>query len=430
MSADTSTRLRPLALRAAAQRFGTPLYVYDLGGVAARYQALADVLPPRFTVHYALKANGSLAVGTRLAALGCGVDVCSLGELAIAAAAGFDAGHTLFTGPGKSDRELHEAVTRGVRWIVVESIGEARRLNAIAAELRVRQPVLARIAPRSLPSGDGLVVAATGHKFGIDEAAAAATLADVAGMPALRLEGIHVYAESCVVDAERLLAINRRTIEIAQELASRGLPISVVDLGGGMGVAYSSDDRPFDLPRYADGLGRLTADVPTDWRFLIEPGRFLVAEQGAFVVTTLDVKTSSTRRHVIVDGGIHHLYRPNMTHANRQVEVLAGNGPRSMVTIAGPLLSGDDVLVEDIELPTIAVGDCLAFRACGAYGFSHSLMGFSAHPTPAEVAIEDDGTMWVMRHRGSPSAVLRDQVAAPPWTDESVTTASVRGAMT
>nr|WP_274388117.1 alanine racemase [Salsipaludibacter albus] len=392
-----------------------------MDGVARRHRELVAALPDRVDVHYALKANGSLAIAARLADVGCGVDVCSRGELAVAAAAGFPGVRTLFTGPGKSDHDLHEAVARGLRWVVVESVGEARRLAAVATAAGRRQPVLVRIAPRTLPSGDGLVVAVPGGKFGVDEEEAAEALATVAALPGLRLEGIHVYAESCVLDAGHMLAINTRTIALARDLAAHDLPITVVDLGGGLGVPYGPDEPAFDLARWSDGLRSRCRDLPADWRLVVEPGRFLVAEHGTYVVTVLDVKTVAGRRHVIVDGGINQLYRPNMARANRQVEVLGASGqdgPTEVVAIAGPLLSGEDVLATDVELPRIDPGRRLAFRSCGAYGYGHGISGFSAHPTPAEVAIEPDGSAWEMRRRGRPSAALRDQSATPSATPE------------
>ena len=410
----------------AADRFATPLYVYNLTALEERFQTLRAVLPKRVGVHYALKANGSLAICNRLARLGCGADICSRGELLIAETAGFEAEQTLFTGPGKTDIELREAVERGIRWIVVESLGEARRINAIAEATGHRQSVLARISPHALPSGDGLVIARQGEKFGIDESVAVSQLTEMAELSSLSLEGIHVYAESCVVDADRLLAINRQTLGLGLKMARLGLPISVIDFGGGLGVNYSTNGQEFDLARYGRGLRDLVDLAPSHWSFLIEPGRFLSAAYGVYVVRVVDVKSTSRKRHVIVDGGIHQLYRPNLPSANRLVRVLGSEGPRREVTLGGPLLSGEDVLAKDIALPPIEVGSRLAFSACGAYSYSHCLAAFSAHPRPAEVAIEGN-ELWLMRRRGRPSEALRGQNANPPSFINSTVEAVVTG---
>lgn len=419
IAGETREGLAGDRLLRAAERYGTPLYVYDLHGLEARYRALSAALPHRVEILYALKANGSLGICKRLADLGCGADVCSAGEIVIAGAAGFARQRTSFTGPGKSDGELRQTVERRLGWIVVESAGEAKRLSAIAAAAQRRQPVLARLVPQLPPDRRDLLVAGAGEKFGIDESDAYAVLARLAELPGITLEGVHVYVESCVVEADRLLAIHRRTLELARALAAQGLPISTVNFGGGLGIAYRPGEAGFDLARYAAGLRELVDLAPSTWRFLLEPGRYLVAEHGAYVVTVVDVKTTRGRRHVIVDGGIHQLYRPRMSHANRRVERLGGSifgGPVQGVTIGGPLLSRDDVLAEDVELPPVSVGDRLVFRSCGAYAFSHSLMGFSAHPTAAEVAIDGSST-WLLRRRGRPADVLRGQSTAPATAD-------------
>jgi diaminopimelate decarboxylase len=402
------------AIRTAVTEYGTPLYVYDLATIAERYGAFVATMPDRVTVCYALKANSSLGICRRLAELGCAADICSLGELATAIAAGFPMARSVFTGPGKTREELRAAVEAGVHWLVVESEGEAERLSRIAVELGRTQRVLARVHPAAYLVGDGLAIDSRASKFGIDEERAEAVLRRVAGMPGLQLEGIHAYTESAVLDASRLLATHTYVFELAKRLAHSGLPISVVDLGGGFGVPYRAEEAPLDLGACSRGLTELLASAPSGWRVIFEPGRFLTAESGVLAMRVVDVKDSGSKRYVIVDSGIHRIYRPLMAHANRQVRNIDGAGrPQRTVTIAGPLLSPQDVLIEDLTLPSPEVDDILVLERCGAYAYGHSLMSFSLHPTPAEVAV-DGGRQWLLRRRGTPADFLGQQVAEPP----------------
>lgn len=400
---------------------GLPLYVYDLDLVTKRFKQLQSHLPPNFRLHYALKANANLTICRRFAQLGAAAEVSSLGELITALRVGFDPAEIVFTGPGKSRQELCAALAKGVGLVVVESIGEARRLNELAAAQAVMQPVLLRVNPafRSANScevrssgSDGAScdtlkpIAMNGQgasKFGVDEAAMATTLAALLEMKHLEFRGIHVFTESNVLDYRQLLAAWQNTAAIAAKLHDSGIPVHTLDFGGGIGIAYNAVDEEFDTVGFGAALTEHFATGANPHHCILEMGRYLIGEAGYYLAEVLDVKESQGQRFVVLHGGIHNLYRtPAMQPASRYLRALGkGDSPTRPAVLVGQLPTPVDVMVRDVALPEdIAIGDVIAIQNCGAYGYNHSLTNFALHPYPAEVAFAG-GNMVVIRDRGT-----------------------------
>ncbi len=404
---ERSAAWRPFWTVAAA-RYCTPLYLYDVPVVQARMTALRKALPASAEVFYAVKANGSLALVDELRRLGCGADVCSLGELETVRAAGFSADHVLYTGPAKSERELAEAVSSGIGLIVVESEAEAVRVAAVGAWAGIRQPVLLRINPGPALPRSGLATSVHSGRFGVDEVDAIAVAKRVRALPDVELRGIHVSTGSNVCRTAHLLERAEYTFGLAARLRDDGCAIDVVDLGGGFGVPYAPHGATVDVHAYGAGLRRI-ADRHPGVSVILELGRYPVAESGTYIVSVVAVKRSADVTFAIVDGGINHLYRPRLTPAGRPPPVLAaGVAAPEVVTIAGPLLDADDLLAEAVRIPGPEVGDLLAIPGCGAYGYSHGLHGFCLHATPAEV-IWDGARLHLVRERGEPLTVTAGQ---------------------
>ena len=401
---------------------GSPLYVYDLAAVTRQAEALRTVLPARFDIAYAVKANPSLGVVAHVGGLGLGADVASLGELRTAIRAGIPAGRIVMTGPGKRDEELRAAVDAGIRAITVESVGELRRLDAIAGERAEPGakpvPILLRVAVSTaagervpIVGGDG------GLKFGMDrvDLLAAARLAETSSR--LDLLGIHAFGASNVTDAAILAEHAAATMALARELAAAtGAAIRLVDVGGGLGIPYRDEEPPLDI----DSFGRLLAALADTWstapairdtRLLIEPGRFIVGAAGSFLTRVVDTKTVDGRAVAVVDGGIHHLLRPALVGAEHRIRRLGRTGRAEPSTapgpvmIAGPLCSGLDVLATGALLPRLEPGDLIAILDVGAYGFSESMPFFLSQPIPAEIAVHD-GRVSLLRPRLEPETWL------------------------
>jgi diaminopimelate decarboxylase len=444
-----------------AERHGTPYFAYDLAVVGRRVEALRAVLPPTFDLAYAVKANPSLAVLEHMAELGVGADVASAGELGLALRAGCAPGRIVITGPGKRDAELARAVEVGVRAVTVESPGELRRLARIAEGLGRSQPVLLRAAAAASGRAGStqLLGDATGGKFGMDTTDLHQAAREAVESPWLEPRGIHAFAASNERDASVLADHVDATIAIGIELAAAaGFPLSVVDVGGGLGVAYRPEEVELDLAqlgsRLAAAAARL-ADAPATRaaRVIVEPGRFLVAAAGAYVTRVVDRKSIGGRIVVIVDGGIHHLLRGVLVGQEHRVCRL-GNAARDRtardatgrdatgrdatardatardatardaasgataastaveVEIAGPLCTGLDVLARRTRMSPPEPGDLIAVLDVGAYGATESMPFFLSHPLPAELALLD-GRVWVARPRIDPDVWLGWQQPRP-----------------
>jgi diaminopimelate decarboxylase len=410
-----------------AARFGTPCYVYDLDVVDRQVTALRTILPSQFELAYAVKANPSLAVVGHLARLGLGADVASGGELALALRAGIPPGRIVFTGPGKREPELRAAVEADIRAVTVESRGELERLEAIARTADRRVPVLvragvgeaARLERVRLVGDDGA------GKFGMDPRDLVAAARHAADSPWLELLGLHAFGASNVLDAPALADHVDMTVAAAEVMArDAGVPLRLVDVGGGLGIPYEAHDDGLDLvslgARFAALAARLSGDPATrETRILLEPGRFLLGSAGAYVTAVVDRKVVAGSHVVIVDGGIHHLLRPALVGQEHRVRVLTGAAStgaavaqRFPVTVAGPLCSGLDVFAQSAVMALPDPGDLLAVLDVGAYGATESMPFFLSHPIPPEVVIRD-GVAILVRPRIQPETWLAWQSDPP-----------------
>ncbi len=423
-------RLGGLDPQTLADRFGTPAYVYDLDVVTRQVAALRAALPACFDLAYAVKANPNVAVLRHLGSLGLGADVASGGELRHTARAGIDPSRVVFTGPGKRDPELQAAVAAGVRVVTVESLGELRRLARFAEEAGRVQPILMRAAVTEaarlervrLVGDDGA------GKFGMDLADLRIAAAEAVASPWLDPQGIHAFGASNVTDATALASHIEATVEMGMDIASgAGFPLRLVDAGGGLGIPYQVHEDGLDLTvlriRLAALAERLAANPATaETRILLEPGRFLVGQCGAYMARVTERKSVGGHHVIILDGGIHHVLRPALVGQEHRVRALTGaaaapgassNAQRFPVTIAGPLCSGLDVFAQGAAMPVPDVGDLVAVLDVGAYGATESMPFFLSHALPAEVAIRN-GEAWLARPRVEPDTWLEWQTGEPP----------------
>lgn len=393
----------------AVSEFGAPLYLYDFELIKSKYLGLSDILPPNFCLHYALKANSNIAIANLIASQGSAVEASSLGEIIAALKAGFSAESIVFTGPGKTNVELTSAIELNVGLIVVESFNEAVKLAKILADYDKTQKVILRINPqfrtsKSCDLGTVRPIDMNGmglSKFGIDESQAFNEIMKISELSKISFLGIHIFTESNVLDYTQLLAAWQNSLLIAHRLKDLGCNIEIVDFGGGIGVPYNSVDSEFDISEFGEALHRLFGDEP--FKFILEMGRYIVCEAGMYVSEILDIKESQGSRVVIVNGGVHHLYRtPAMQDASKFLRVLGKESSETMpTTLAGQLPTPIDIIVRDAEVAIdLQIGDYIVIKNCGAYGFNHSLANFVLHPSPAEVAIFA-GKLELIRTRGN-----------------------------
>jgi len=417
-----SGQLAGLSPAALAEEFGTPFFVYDLDLVGRRVEALRAVLPHGFRIAFAVKANPSLAVLAHLQQCGVGADVASGGELETVLRAGFDPALIAMTGPGKRDEELAAAVAAGIGVITVESPGELRRLESIAAEAGRRQPILLRLAVSEDARLETVrIIGGVEGKFGMPLGTLTETARVATGLEHVELVGVHAFGASNVRDAEQLAAHVAELVEIGRRVAAEtGTAVRLVDAGGGLGIPYSDGERPLDLARLGRRLGEMRAGWDVDetlggMDLILEPGRFLVGPAGAYVARVVDVKGPDSAPVAILDGGINHLLRPALVGSEHRLAVLTTDAVRALVhtTVAGPLCTGLDVFTTGAMLPRPRVGDLVALLDAGAYGFSESMPFFLSHPTAAEVAVRK-GRARLIRPRITPAELLDRQIS-PDW---------------
>jgi len=411
-------------LALAARRYGTPLYLYDFDVIERQAERLRRALGPRFELAYAVKANPSLGVLAFLSNLGLSSDVASKGELLAARRAGCPPSKILATGPAKSDADLEALVRARVSQIHVEGEWELQRLERIGRRLRRRVTVGLRLNPPWGIAEKRVIIGGPGtKKFGFDLSSAREILRVKERFPHLNICGFQVFNASNVLDAELLVENARRVLALALSLSKKyAVPLRSVDFGGGFGIPYEDGERPLDLGILRKGLAALAHGAALEprlagTRLVFEPGRFLVAESGTYVVKVLGTKRSRGVAYVLVDGGIHHFLRPVLIgspHRVRLVPAKGGGHPRpsfhsqKSLILAGPLCTSLDILHPAARLPLPVRGDLLAFENAGAYGYTESMPLFLSHEWPAEAGIRK-GRLALLRRPPTTASLLAEQ---------------------
>jgi diaminopimelate decarboxylase len=404
-----------------AAEFGTPLYVYDGDVLARQFTGLRAALDPRVEIFYSLKANPNISVCAHLHRLGARAEVSSRVELHTALRAGVAPAEIIFVGPGKGAIELEDAVEAGIAAIVCESFGELGLIEGIAARRGVLARVVLRVNPSFAVKGAGLAMGGMPRQFGIDEAALLAADEGLAARhPHVRLIGVHVYMGTRIMFPEIVVENSRRILDLAERVAAHlGFPLEIVDLGGGLGVAYFERESELDPEELAAGLNPVLADFAERHpatRLAMELGRYLVAPAGTYVVSVRYTKESMGRWFAVADGGTNH----NMpavgigaiVHRNFPIRLLnraADAADAVPWQLTGPLCTPNDVFGKDVLLPPLRVGDLIGIGHSGAYGPSASPTGFLSHGYPAEVLVLD-GEAHLVRRRESMEDMLGPQI--------------------
>jgi len=402
-------------LNALAAAVGTPAFVYSAGSLSARYREFAAAFaaaPHR--IHFAVKANGNLAVLRTFRDLGAGADIVSIGEWRRCLAAGFAPTDVVFSGVGKTGAELEEAVRAGLASINVESLDELDLLGRIAAG----RPVAVGIRCNPDVSADTHPYISTGQagiKFGIPSDQIGPAMALLHRYPSLRLVTLAVHVGSQLLEVEPFRAAARRVVALLAEVRQAGIDtVRALDLGGGLGIRYA-DERPPDPVAYADAI--LPALAPTGLAVHLEPGRYLAGNAGILLTSVLYRKQSGGREFVVVDAGMTELARPSRYGAFHDiVPVRDHDGPTASCDVVGPVCETGDFLGHDRILPAgLAAGELLAILGVGAYGF---VMGsnYNARLRPPEVLLR--GSRWGIARRRETLAELVVGEEAEPFADK------------
>ncbi|MFE6751084.1 type III PLP-dependent enzyme [Kitasatospora purpeofusca] len=383
-----------------------PAYVYDTAEVRRNHALLRAALPERTGLYYSLKANPHPALLTTLRGCGTRPEVCSTGELNAALDAGWDPADVLYTGPGKSDDELREALARGVRLFSVDSPYAIEQLDRTAAGAGASAECLLRINDDQPVPGQGLVMTGVASQFGADTGWVTGEPERFRDRPRAAVVGLHLYMGTNLTEVDALYGQFRRSLDTARQLtellAGQGSRLRILDLGGGFGAPFAKAGSAVDLTALRPRLERLFDEELSGWRdgapeVVFESGRYLVGTAGTLVTPVLDVKRSRDRDVVVLASGIHHL--GGMSGLRRlppltpQVVRAAGGAdaaPELDAIVAGPLCTPLDTWARSAKLPALAPGDLVAVPNVGAYGLHASLIGFLGHPLPAEAVVDSD----------------------------------------
>jgi diaminopimelate decarboxylase len=393
-----------------ADQVGTPLYVYNLAVIRARYAALEAALagvPHR--ICFAIKANGNLGVLRALRDLGAGADIVSGGELARALAAGFSPERIVFSGVGKSDAELVAAVEAGIGHVHLESAAELASLAAIAGRYNRTVRVGIRVNPDVTADTHPYIATGRGGiKFGVPLDQVLPLAREVGRHRLLTLDTLAMHIGSQLLDTRPYREGVDRLLELVGALRAAGVSsLEALDIGGGLGIRYR-DEEPLTPAALVGAVAPRIRE--SGLRLVLEPGRYLVGSAGLLLTEVLSRKHSGGKDLVIVDAGMNDLVRPSHYHAYHEiVELEARGGARLPVDVVGPVCETGDFLALDRALPELERGDRLAVLGAGAYGFVMS-SNYNSRPRAAEVIV-DDGRWWIARERESIEDLYRGEHA-------------------
>ncbi len=412
--ADGLLRLGGVSLEAVAADVGTPAYVYHAAVIRDRYRVLESAfagLADR--IHYAVKANGNLAVLRILKDLGAGADIVSVGELRRAQAVGFAPSTIVFSGVGKSDQELEAAIEAEIGSINLESADELTALEWVITRRPARPPVpvAIRVNPDVATDTHPYITTGTrGMKFGVPVELVPQLGRRIAANPRLELRTIAMHLGSQLLEPAPFVRGVERLIGLVADLRRQGIKsVTSLDIGGGLGIRYSTE-RPVGPDALAAAIRPLVE--PTGLTLHLEPGRYLVGSAGILLTRVLYRKRSGGKDFVIADAAMNDFVRPSHYQAHHAiVEVTAHRRPAKLVDVVGPVCETGDFLALDRRVAEPFPGETLAVLGAGAYGFVMSST-YNARPRPPEVIV-DRGRFAVARPREKLADLFRDENSDP-----------------
>lgn len=381
--------------KALAQTYGTPLYVYDFDAMKTQFESLKEAFRGRKSIlAYAVKANSNLSVVKHFAQQGSGADCVSIGEVRRALMAGVPKYRILFSGVGKRDDEIREAIEADILYINVESEAELGRVEMIARELNTKARISIRVNPNIDPKTHPYI--STGlhdNKFGVEIVAAKRMYIQAKNSENLDPVGIHFHIGSQLTELEPIYEAAVIVADLLRSLQAIDIELKFFDIGGGLGVRYDNETtiEPYD---YAQAI--LSALKGIDVTIICEPGRFLTANAGYFLTKVLYEKNNGAKRFVMVDGAMNDLIRPSLYKAYHRIEALDKEGETTPADVVGPVCESGDFLAKDYPLPMMEHNDLLVVHSAGAYGFGMG-SNYNTRGRSAEIAVEDANVRLIRR---------------------------------
>lgn len=398
-----------------AQTYGTPCYIYSEGTLRRHARVFREGLSalPRVHCAFAVKANPNLAILRILASEGYGADVVSGGEMARALAAGMAAEDIVFSGVGKTADEMRAGLAANIGQFNIESAEEGEELAAIAAEMDKYPSVALRINPDVDAATHAKI--STGkaeNKFGVAIDHAADIFAALSAHNSLNMRGVAVHIGSQLLSLDPLRAAFTRVGDLVAEIRGRGLTISHVDLGGGVGVPYKADEKPPSPAEY----GAMVAEVTKGWdvTLMFEPGRVIAGNAGVMLTRVIRVKQGHGDPFVVVDGAMNDLARPALYDAYHDFIPVQPDGSDMMANIVGPICETGDTFARNRHIGSVKAGDLAIFRTAGAYGATMAST-YNSRALVPEILVDGDKHA-VVADRIEPATIMAAE-RLPDWLD-------------
>ena len=391
-----------------ANEYKTPLYIYDFDSMSAQYSALKEAFRGRKSIlAYAIKANSNLSVVRHFAKMGSGADCVSIGEVRRAMLAGIAAYKIIFSGVGKTDDEIREAIERDILYINVESEAELGRVELIAKELGAIARISIRVNPNIDPKTHPYI--STGlhdNKFGVDLNTAKRMYIRANNSESLDPVGIHFHIGSQLTELAPIREAAEIVADLVRSLATLKIELKFFDIGGGLGIKYDDETTiaPYD---YAQAiLGTLRA---LDVTVICEPGRFLTANAGYLLSKVLYEKQNGSKKFLVIDGAMNDLLRPSLYKAYHKIEAITDStGESRAVDIVGPVCESGDFFAKDYPLPPLEHNDLIVVHSAGAYGFGMG-SNYNTRGRAAEVAVENGKTRLIRRRESFEDLIALEQ---------------------
>lgn len=399
-----------------AHAVGTPFYCYSTATLTRHYEVFSQAFKNTDTlICYSVKANSNIAVLRTLANLGCGADVVSGGELRRALRAGIPPERIVFSGVGKTVREMEDALTAGIHQFNVESEPELDQLSAVATRLNKQAAIAIRVNPDvDAKTHEKISTGKAENKFGISWKRAPAVYAHAATLSGIVVSGIDVHIGSQLTDLEPFRAAFNRVAELVRTLRDQGHPITRLDLGGGLGIPYLGTN---DVPPHPDEYAKMVNDCvgELNCQLIFEPGRMIAGNAGILVASVIYNKHGDDRSFLITDGAMNDLIRPTLYDAYHNILPVSEAAPDASTNrydIVGPVCETGDYFAKGRDLPDLASGDLIAVMSAGAYG-AVLASTYNTRPLIPEVLVNGDQYA-VIRARPDYDAIL-DLDKVPDW---------------
>ena len=419
-----------LDVAVAAERFGTPLYLYSAGTILDHYGRFDEALAGLdHLICYAVKANSNRAILRLLRDAGAGFDIVSGGELFRALKAGADSRKCTFAGVGKLRKEIEYALEQGVYSFNIESEAELDYINQIASAKNQRAPIALRVNPDvEAQTHQYISTGTSANKFGIALERAAQVYERASKMPAITVRGVQTHIGSQITEAAPFVAAIEKLAPLVSELKSK-YAIEFFSVGGGLGIAYESSVasgsgdwrtpqrlHPLTIQQYVDAI--LPPLTRLGLRILLEPGRVLVGNAGILLTRVRYIKETAQKKFAIIDAGMNDLIRPALYGSYHEIVPVEDSSSSTSknktekMDIVGPVCESGDFFAQDREMPELRAGDLLAVMSAGAYGFVMA-SNYNSRPLPGEALVRGD-KLALIRKRQTIDDLIRDEVN-PTW---------------